>query len=41
MSDGEYVVFELGEGGKVVRVKRRYDYLEPVAPAKGAGVAEP
>ncbi len=30
MSDGELVVFELGEHGKVVRVKRRYDYIYPV-----------
>lgn len=29
MSDGELVVFELGEDGEVVRIKRRYDYIYP------------
>lgn len=33
MSDGELVVFELGEAGEVVRVRRRYDYIYPVEPA--------
>jgi hypothetical protein len=32
MSDGEYVVFELDAGGKVERVRRRYDYVYPLAP---------
>ncbi len=30
MSDGELVVFELGEDGEVTRVRRRYDYIYPV-----------
>jgi CubicO group peptidase (beta-lactamase class C family) len=30
MADGEPVVFELGADGKVVRVKRRFEYLTPV-----------
>ncbi len=30
MSDGELVVFELGEDGRVERVRRRYDYIYPV-----------
>ncbi len=29
MSDGELVVFELGEDGKVERIQRRYDYIYP------------
>ncbi len=29
MSDGELVVFETDDDGKVVRVKRRYDYVYP------------
>ncbi len=29
MSDGELVVFELGEDGRVERIKRRYDYIYP------------
>lgn len=30
MTDGEPVVFQLGPDGKVVRVKRRFEYLTPV-----------
>ncbi len=30
MSDGETVVFELGEDGRVERIKRRYEYIYPV-----------
>ncbi|MGH9380772.1 MAG: serine hydrolase [Thermoanaerobaculia bacterium] len=30
MSDGEHVVFELSEDGRVERMQRRYDYLYPV-----------
>ena len=30
MPDGEAVVFELGADGRVKRVRRRYEYLEPV-----------
>ncbi len=29
MSDGELVVFEIGEDGKVARIQRRYDYIYP------------
>ena len=29
MSDGELVVFELGDDGKVERIRRRYDYIYP------------
>ena len=32
MGDGELVIFEMGEGGQVVRVQRRADFLEPVQP---------
>ena len=31
MSDGELVVFELGEDGGVERIRRRYDYIYPKA----------
>lgn len=34
MSDGELVVFELGEDGRVERVRRRYEYLYPAEPAR-------
>lgn len=30
MGDGELVTFELGTGGRVTRLKRRYDYLFPL-----------
>lgn len=30
MPDGETVVFELDEGGEVVRIRKRYEYLYPV-----------
>lgn len=32
MSDGELVVFELDDDGKVERIKRRYDYIYPLDP---------
>ncbi len=31
LSDGELLVFEMGEGDRVQRVRRRYEYLYPVA----------
>ena len=31
MSDGELVVFEMNDEGGVERIRRRYDYLYPVA----------
>ena len=30
MPDGEPVVFELGAGGRVERMRRRFEYLTPV-----------
>ena len=30
MGDGETMTFEMGKDGKVVRIKRRYEYLDPV-----------
>ena len=30
MSDGEWVVFEIGDDGEVERIRRRYEYLYPV-----------
>ncbi len=44
MSDGELVVFELDAGGKVERIKRRYDYIYPIPPGPsgvGATAASP
>ncbi len=38
MSDGELVVFEMDDEGKVERIRRRYEYLLPKpqeAPEKG------
>ncbi|MEM7586286.1 MAG: serine hydrolase [Acidobacteriota bacterium] len=32
MSDGELVVFELDDDGRVERIKRRFDYIYPVDP---------
>ena len=29
MADGENVVFELGQDGKVERIRKRYDYIYP------------
>lgn len=34
MEDGENVVFELDDGGRVERVRRRYEFLTPVEPAQ-------
>ncbi len=36
MADGELIVFELDDEGRVERIRRRYEYLTPVAP-KNAG----
>ncbi len=35
MSDGELVIFELDDDGRVERIQRRYDYIYPVAPEAG------
>ncbi len=35
MSDGELVVFELGEDGRVERIRRRYEYIYPKGSVPG------